>query len=60
LQLCMNSNHLGVVLIIYDKRMHLIIHFNQGATWLFLHPSFLTVLFNILTEMPLASNNIDA
>jgi hypothetical protein len=34
LQFCMNFNHLWVVLIIYYKCMHLIIHFNPGATWL--------------------------
>jgi hypothetical protein len=32
-----NFNHLGLVSIITYKCMHLIIHFNPGAIWLFLH-----------------------
>ncbi len=59
LQFCMNFNHLGVVLILYYKRMHLIIHFNPGATQLFLCIFFLSLLFNILTEIPVASSSID-
>jgi hypothetical protein len=44
LQFRMNFNHLGVVLIIYYKYMHLVIHFNLGATCLFLHTSFFPLL----------------
>jgi len=41
----------------------LVIHFNPGIIQLSLHTSFLSLLFNFLTEMPVASsssNNIDA
>jgi hypothetical protein len=55
----MNFNHLGLVLIIYYKRMYLIIHFNLGATWQSLHTFFLSLPFNILTEVPVASGSID-
>jgi hypothetical protein len=48
-----------VVLIIYYKCINLIIHFNPGVTQLFLHTSFLSLPFNILTEMPVARSNID-
>ncbi len=57
LQICMNS-------ITWQwpwsfKHMHLIVHFNPGATWLF-HPTFfLSLTFNILTEMPVGSSSID-
>ncbi len=37
MQFCMNFNHLGMVLIPYHKCMHIIIHFNLGAKWLFFH-----------------------
>jgi hypothetical protein len=33
----------GWFLIMYYKCMHLIIHFNPGATWLFLHTSFISL-----------------
>ncbi len=36
--LCMDFNHLRVVLIIYYKCMHLLIHFNAGVTQLHLFP----------------------
>ncbi len=49
----------GWSLIIYYKHMHLIIHFNPGATQLFLQNFFLSLLFNILTEMPVASSSVD-
>jgi hypothetical protein len=39
--------------------MYLTIHFNPGATWLFLHTFFLSLLFNILTEVPVATSTID-
>jgi hypothetical protein len=44
---------------------HLVIHFNPGIIQLSLHTSFLSLLFNFLTEMPVASSsssssNIDA
>jgi hypothetical protein len=55
----MEFNHLRVVLTIYYKCMHLIIHFNPGANQLFLHSFFLSLLFNILTDMPVASSSID-
>ncbi len=42
---------------LYYKCMHLIIHFDPGATQLFLHTPFLLLLFNILTEMPIASSS---
>ncbi len=58
LQFCMNFNHLGVVSILYYKHIHLIIHFNPDATWLFLCTFFFSLPFNILTEMSLASRSI--
>ncbi len=59
LQFCMDFNHLRVVLIVYYKCIYLIIQFNPGATMLFLHTSFLSLLFNILTEIPVASSSIN-
>ncbi len=59
LQLWMNSNYLGMVLILYYKCMDLIIHFNPGATWLVLCNFFLSLPFNILKELPVASSRID-
>ncbi len=59
LQFCMNFNHLGVVSILFYKCMHLIIHFNPGATRLFLCTFSLSLLFNILTDMPVANSSID-
>jgi hypothetical protein len=58
----MNFNHMGVVLVLYNKEMcahEQIIHFNPGLTQLFLHTFFLALPFNILTEMPVASSSID-
>jgi hypothetical protein len=52
----MNFNHLGMVLVLYYKHMQLINHINPGVTQLFLHTLFLSVLFNILTEMIVASS----
>ncbi len=60
LQFCMNFNHLWVVSIIYYKCMHLIIHFNPGATQVLPHTFFFPLLFNIVTEMPIANNSIDS
>jgi hypothetical protein len=37
--------------------MHLVIHFNPGATWLFLCTLSLSLPFNILTDMPVANNS---
>jgi hypothetical protein len=59
LQFCTNCNHLRVVLIISYKCMHLIIHFNPGETQLFLHTSFLSLPFNIVTEMAAACSSKD-
>ncbi len=59
LQFCMNFNHLGVVSILHYKHMHLIIYFNPDATWLFLCTFFLSLMFNILTEMYVANSSID-
>jgi hypothetical protein len=39
--------------------MYLVVHFNPGAIQLFLHTSFLSLLFNILTKMPVASSSRD-
>jgi hypothetical protein len=50
---------LRVVLIISYKRMHLIIHFNPGEIQLFLHTSFFSLPFNIVTEMPAACSSKD-
>jgi hypothetical protein len=36
--------------------MELINHFNPGVTLLFLHTLFFSLLFNILTEMVVASS----
>jgi hypothetical protein len=55
----MNFNHLGMVLVHYYKHMQLINHVNPGVTQLFLYTLFLSVLFNILTEMIVASSTID-
>ncbi len=51
LQFCTNFNHLGVVSILFYKSMHLIIHFNPGATRLFLCTFSLSLPFNILTDI---------
>ncbi len=59
LQFCINFNNLGLVLILYCKHMHLIIHFNKGATRLFLCTFFLSLLFNTLTDMHVAISNLD-
>ncbi len=56
LQFCINFSHLGLVLILYHEQMHLIIHFNPGAAQLFLCTFFLSLPFNTLTEMHVASN----
>jgi hypothetical protein len=37
--------------------MHLI-NFDAGVTWLFLHTSFLSLPFNILTEIPVAGSSM--
>jgi hypothetical protein len=55
----MNSHHLGVLFILYYKRMHLIIHFNPGVTQLFLYTFSHSLLFNILTHMPAAHSSTD-
>ncbi len=60
LQFCMNFYHLWVVSIIYYKCMHLIICFNPGVTQVLLHTFFFPLLFNIVTEMPIANNSIDS
>jgi hypothetical protein len=59
MQFCTDFNHLQVVLIVYYKHMHLIIHFNPGVTWLFPHVSCLPLLFNIRVEMAIATSSID-
>jgi hypothetical protein len=56
----MNFNHLGVVLIVYYKCMHFIIHFNLGVTQLFFHTFYLLLLFNIFIEVPIANSSINA
>jgi hypothetical protein len=56
----MNFSHLGCVLNLYYKCVHIIIHFNPNATWLCLDTIFLSLLFNILTNMHVANNNRDA
>jgi hypothetical protein len=55
----MDFNHLRVVSIIYYKCVHLIIHFDPVVTQLSLHTSLLSLPFNFLTEMPVASSSID-
>ncbi len=57
LQFCRNFSNLRVVLILHHKYMHLI-KFDAGVTWLFLHTSFLSLPFNILTEIPVASSSM--
>ncbi len=59
LQCCMDFIHLRMVLIIDQKCMHLVIHFNPGATWLFLHTPFHPLPLNTCTEIPVVSCSID-
>ncbi len=59
LQFCTDFNHLRAVLIIYYNHRYLTICFNAGVAWLFLHTSFLSLLFNILVEMAVATTSID-
>jgi hypothetical protein len=50
---------LRTVFIISHKCMHLIIHFNPGATGLFLHIPLVSLPSNILAEIPVTSSSID-
>ncbi len=48
-----------MISIVYYKCIDLIIHFNPGVTWLFFDTFFLSLQFNIHTEMPIASSSVD-
>ncbi len=51
-----SAQFLSSEVMVYYKRTYLIIHFNPGATWLFLQTLFLYLLLNILVETPVAPN----